>query len=254
MDADTKEKLLDILNKKGFLLEERLRGVLPKKHSNFNLVVDDFKGLFDSRIEIDAILDQEGTRYIFECKQTQYSWLFPYNHKTPKDIYFVYMPRGSLKKCDSVRSFFSKLDLPIVNDSISIRLDSKQKPMIQKGLPLLSYKDARDGVSQILKEVNAYLNYHDDFEKLVPVLVTNTELYTCNYSDENISDGGFLADIELVPQNMVVYNFPMVLRDSSGAKVTSSHGDMTSVVIVKIGQILTLLDSPIGIDTSLQRA
>jgi len=248
-DKEDKKVFLRTLNKKGFILEDKVwkifhnhlhltrieRGLIPKMHF----------GNFNERIEIDLVATIENKQFIVECKHTDYAWVFPKSLDRPNTINLI----NTYGEGASAKSR-STSDFKVVFSDIAISLEGK-KIVKQRGskLALTSYKDIHEHIRQILKNLEAFISEGIETKNhiFIPLIVTNAPLYYLDYEEKNLNDNGDLEDytsIKEVP--FILYNFSEMLN----LEIPEEEPQMKSIFIVninKLGELIPLiLDQTIG--------
>ncbi len=79
-DANEEKDFLELLNRKGFALEDKAQSLLYSNLKDVTATLRNktFRDANNVRIEIDVIAITKNFLCICECKRTIYSWLFPF--------------------------------------------------------------------------------------------------------------------------------------------------------------------------------
>ena len=236
IDDNDKKVLINTINKKGFLLEEKTWKVMSEIASychKFHLIQDK-----EERVEIDVVAKLDNKIFIIECKHTDYSWIFSKSSEKVNSINLIYnygQPEGYNVVSRMTKNFESAWS----HMSVLLKDDGKLV-LSTKKLAQSSYKDVSDAVTQVLKESKAFIqnpNIDTKYSFIIPVIVTNNPLLYLSYSEDNMDKKGELLDYKsLEPISGVIYNYPEIWGVENKGEYRKQFGDgkIKSVFIVNI--------------------
>src|SRR3989338_10988667 len=85
------KKIINNINKRGFILEDKTHKILSKNFSRFEF--EKSKPLVNSidgdKTEMDLFVKTGNKNLVIECKRTDYSWFFPRNTTKKDRISFI---------------------------------------------------------------------------------------------------------------------------------------------------------------------
>ncbi len=206
------KQIIDTLNKRGFILEDKTHKILSEDYIHFEF--EKSKPLVNSinsdKTEIDLFVKTGNKILVIECKRTDYSWFFPKNTTKRDRISFIIDSNQGIRAKSQETN-----DFKVVYSDLPLRIDDNGK--LKKENP--SRKDVNDHLEQLMRAIQIYLinlkTPEDRFlnKSLIPIIVTNANLFLIEYSDEELDERGDLKDyqkIENVPY--LAYNHPQILK------------------------------------------
>lgn len=251
-----KNVFIKTLNKKGFLLEDKTWKMINDFMGIDGIRKNEIFDHYDGRpVEIDLIFKKGNKIFIIECKRTEYSWFFPKAKELKNSINLIFSTEnGFEKKRRNIRNID---DLPSVWNNAAILLgdgNSIVRNTGNKNLAQTSYKDVRDNVKQVLRETEGFISNEDIEENkiIIPVIVTNTDLYLMNYSKSNLNSRGDISSIEdsdLKEIYQACYNIPETMYYKSNSEIdkiddkTRSSDEVKSVFITNVNNLKKLIDT-----------
>ena len=259
--ADDKPILINTLNKRGILLEEKTRMIIDSlegldSRNSPNVMVDQTSG---ERIEIDASFEIGGRHFLVECKRTDNLWIFPRNTNTSDTLNMFFSPKTAnalkIKSINSPSFLTSTQSFELEQDNEG-RIVTTNK---DKDLGKRPQKGVHNAVRQLLKNLEAYITVNDKKLRnetlLVPIIVTNTELGFLNYSSHNLDKNGDLIDyksIEFKPY--LVFNFPQQIKGNGyivSPVASTMGGEMKSLFIVNVNHLSEFVEKIKELDSLL---
>lgn len=251
-DEKNLQSVIDALNKKGFILEDRTFKIILKYVPSYEITLN--KPLVDSkrgeRKEIDLLIRFLNKLLVIECKRTIFSWFFPRNTTKNGRVGFITNSNTRIfTKCrdtsfKAVRSGFA-LGL---NEEGSYTKNS-------------SPNDVNDAIYQLMCNIQLFLNELDTLsdkfmnKELIPIIVTNANLFIIDYCYEDLNENGDLNENhrEISPEPYVAFNFPMILKWNetqtvgfSGVRNSEESEHLKTIFIVnveKLDEFICLLSS-----------
>ncbi len=210
---DEEKILLDTINRKGFMLEEKTIKII--KNLNGIELIHPRKGLGKGkdRIEIDVLFHTPRCVFVVECKKTEYSWIFPKEIGSPNSVVMVYHSPDGIKpkqrRTSDIESVTSDIDVVIDAQG---KLERNNKKRIRT-----ASNDVNKGIRQALKEMGAALGLSGiQDKKIYAILVSNAKLYMLDYNSKKIDARGNLTDFsQLRPVDFIAYNFPEEIYEGS---------------------------------------
>jgi len=236
----SKTLLINTINKKGFLLEDRTwnifnntsglralgRGIIPKKYPYSE----------GDRIEIDVFGIVGNTHFIVECKHTDYSWIFPKSLDRPNILNIIH--NFTNKQFDLIIHSRPTSDFKVAFSDLCIMFDKESFIKKEKGSEYAqtSYKDIHEHIRQILKNLKVYLYEYKNanWGYFMPVIVTNADLYFLDYEEKDVDEKGDIINfksLEKIPY--IIYNFSEIL----GFPFLNNEEQMKSIFIVNINHL-----------------
>ena len=233
---------LRALNKKGFLLEDKTWKLLEESVF-YDLTRNRVIEYNDKRVEIDIILETKKKIYIIECKRTDYNWFFP----------------KAIERKDTLNLIFDsnegvKVKTRLTNDFKTTWFDIAVKfkengllDLVSRGEVRTSYEDIHNKIRQVLKETEAYIFDKRFIDKIIiPIIVTNTNLFQVDYSKANLNSRGDLVTLPSIRTiTSIVYNFPEIMRWDKGKQVIKNlntyQDHVKSIFIVNVNHLVNLI-------------
>ena len=257
--ANEKEKnvFLNTLNKKGFILEDRsFRVISQSPYVELNSMRRNHAVDFErERVEFDILVESGGDKhFIIECKRTDYTWIFMKDKDRNDVLNIIYDSKKGIRVNSHTTGNFKS------SYSYDIAIGLKEDGTLRRSdgeLAQTSYKDVRDNVRQVLKQVGVYINtplYDKKItpsDLIIPVVITNSPIYYLEYDVEDIKEDGDLKHYrEIKDVGMVAYNFPEVIKWGSSRifndKDIGNNGDNLKTVFIvnihKIKEFFKLMD------------
>lgn len=243
IDKEHKNILIETVNKRGFILEDKVWRILtstPKiANGSFQRRFRVYDGI--ETAEIDAIFSSNNRTSIIECKRSQYDWIFLKNIEDPNAGVIVKWDKIGLNSIN-----FNVPDFVSAFSGICIKINSgeivtKNKKEIETPEKDIIY----DAANQVLRETELFISSADlqlfSMNTFLPVIVTNANIGIIKYSGKNINEIGDLVDCTM-PENLepfVLLNVPYVMRPRNikiqAIKTSSKElGYMKSVFVVNV--------------------
>ena len=213
LHSDDEKTFLDTLNKRGFILEYKTYKILQSlagTHLKRNFILD----YGEKRIEIDIFFVYNKLAFIFECKRTDYTWVFAKAFERQDILHLISAPASGLCTVTSrpTKNFIT------VENGIGMLFNDNKRLKIPNNERLAKTEsndhNLHSNIKQVLNETSAYLSHTDQQDGLVvPVIVTNTDLFVLTFSGHHIDKKGDLQgynNIKIVPY--LAYSFPEFLK------------------------------------------
>jgi len=197
-----KKEIIETLNKTGFILEDKTYSILTKKN-HFNQIYKNFDFTWsNTRFEVDILGELDNFLLFIDCKKSEYLWYFP-KEINQKNMYSCFTDGQKGIKISN-----KETDIPSVYSDISLKEEkSKPKPPQQ---------EIHSKIFEFLKLLEAYLCWGIRFKDkyLIPIIVTNTDLYIVEYNSEKLDDYGNLTEenTNLEKVDYLIYNLGIELR------------------------------------------
>jgi len=221
-----------------------------------------YKNIRDETVrgEIDLVFGMGNKNFILECKRTDFVWLFPKPVERIKKfnlMYYDFRPNGGLKSKTQ-----STIDFKITWNDIPFMFKSDSKRLFIKKVDGVDYvktcrRDVHDHLIQVLKETDAFLSTElfrtikqkkmmeikelsgtnmimNPNELIIPMIVTNTELYYLDYEESHLNSDGDLTDYTSIKAiDGIVYNFSDIPINTTEKQIDSTR----SIFITNVNQL-----------------
>ncbi|MBS3116828.1 hypothetical protein J4421_04500 [Candidatus Woesearchaeota archaeon] len=214
---DNLKKIIDTLNKRGFILEDKTYKILSE--SCIINEIEKSKPLINpvdgSGTEIDLFIKTENKILVVECKRTDYSWFFPKNTGKMDRINFIIDTNNGIRTNSRETN-----DFKVVYSDLALKLDETGKVSLKSDKITVetSYKDVNDHIYQIIRGIQIYLRGlktpDDRFlnKSLIPIIVTNASLFIIEYSYEELDANGDMKNHQKINEvPYLAYNYPQIL-------------------------------------------
>lgn len=240
-NAPTADKqFLDLINKKGFILEERVKTVLMWHIPSYQSVCCPFTfGFKGERIEIDEYLLTNVFEALIECKKTSQTWFFVKNKSTPSLLNSIYShPKDGYIMHSRIPA---KSEFEISTGSYEFAAASINGKWELRNQDDSSYQSIHKAIIQILKNTESFLQCGDVKRNigvfLVPIIVTNAPIYLLEVNDEDIDENGNLSKLALKKEvGYLAFNFHTQLRFGRNGEEAIKYigGDVSEPLIVSV--------------------
>lgn len=220
LDEQDKKDLLEMFNKKGYLLEDKVTEIL-NNHTSYSSIWSGSLGMEyqkrnNERLEIDTILKKDMKVFVIDTKRTTYDWFFsPSLNK--KNILFNFICLHPKRKYVSVpMNLEDECPIKMVSHDFTLGIEggklerkNDKKTLV---LPRDGHRPIHDAIRQILKESKAVLmegnKYISEYNFIIPMIVTNARILYMGYEAKDIEDNGDLIDYKALTEvGAVGYNF-----------------------------------------------
>lgn len=239
----TEDKALFIktLNQQGFLLEDKTWKIIEDNVSYNWMVRNKVITHNNIRREIDLLVFKKPYNLVIDCKWTEFTWIFSKAFERTNIVNYIYDSQQGMKTKTVVTNLFKTawFDMNVIFDE-----NGKLKKTNRDQL-IVNKSEIRDHLRQVLTETEAYLSTERFIgEKIIPVIVTNAKLLYLEYDKSGIDKNGNLTDYDTLREvDMVVYNFPEILKwdknqqiiKTDGESISDSH--IKSVFIVNVNSL-----------------
>ncbi|MDP1835212.1 MAG: hypothetical protein Q8K75_04700 [Chlamydiales bacterium] len=246
-DDAQKQRLLNLINSEGYVLEDRVGALLSRKYpATCTKQVYEQPGSVDKeRVEIDAWLKRSIAYFIFEVKNSAYDWVFLKGPRTDQHFHFIYYTNNgpyTLAVMPSnkhpTNSIVTEAVFEILVDSKGVFLEKQKQKPVHKGKEFPERPSGREivrpAIKQLLKNLET-LSYYELFNiqkavkdvpyvGLYPILVTNAKLYAFTYDETNVDEKADLSSLQdLSEQPWLVLNYSEILRWDENLRQIINH-------------------------------
>lgn len=254
-DKDNLRHIIDTLNKRGFILEDKTYKILLENYRNFE--IEKSKPLINfldgNKTEIDLFIKTGSQILVVECKRTEYSWFFPKNTgKNDRISFIIDTDKGIRAKSKETNDF------NVVYSDLALKLDENGKVSLKSNKITVetSYKDVNDHINQMMKAIQIYLGGlrtpDDRFlnKSLIPIIVTNASLFIIEYSYEELDANGDLRTHQKISEvPYLAYNYPQILQWARsqivghvGTRNIEDSEHLKTVFVVNIEKLKDFID------------
>ncbi len=233
--------LLGVMNKQGYILEERTEEVLNqlcnKNDQRYGYArISHLKSNFkwkrsEEEYEIDLLVVINNTCFIIECKKTEKSCFFGFRNAKQEEDFFHFIvlenSRVDINKCKKEKYKISKPFFASSSDD-----KGELIPMNKKANYDVTQKFLDDTIRQVFRNTKAftdsvkddsYFKYFKGCKYFIPIIVTNSDLFRIDYDMGNVDENGDLSDVsEVSKQDYLICNTPQPMRIGSSTYATFS--------------------------------
>lgn len=246
-DDTQKQRLLNLINSEGYILEDRVGALLSRKYPTIctKQVYERPDSVDKERVEIDAWLKRSIAYFIFEVKNSAYDWVFLKGPRTDQHFHFIYytdkgsrtlavMPSGN----HPTNSIVTEAVFEVLVGSKGKVLEKQTQKAVHKGKEFPERPSGREIVrpaaKQLLKNLET-LSYYElpNMKKaienvphigLFPILVTNAKLYAFSFDETNVDEKADLSSLQdLSEKPWLVFNCSEILRWDENFKQIIKH-------------------------------
>jgi len=212
IQPEDKEIFLKTLNKKGFLLEDKVWKILEGADFQ-NIERNITLNHNDERVEIDFLLINGRHHLVGECKRTDYSWFFAKASERSNTLNLIHQSQNKFqvktRGTSDFKTAWTDLEVLFKDDG---RLEITQQGFVKTSKN--SEENIHKAIKQVLKETEAYI-YSRGLPNsiIIPIIVTNADLYYIDYSKGDIDSKGDLTNYDEIKKiKGLVYNFPEIIK------------------------------------------
>lgn len=226
--GNNEKEFLNLINKKGFVLEDKTRIIIEKQRSNLNLKELKFPFVFEligknekRRIEIDGYLLTKNIQVFIECKTTENVWIAAKNKDFDNKMCLLYESNGYNLKNTHMKH---KLPLSFCNYELGLKVGDSKLVQANKDD---NFQPIHKASWQLINNIEATIQTFIEISSrkqnvaIIPIIVTNTDLYLVEFNDSDINDKGELFKLnssKIVPY--FAFNFQKELYwDRNGSQV-----------------------------------
>ena len=255
-----KEEFLSVINKKGFVLEYKAEQVVKKTLQEYALskfMPNRIYNFRDVRREIDMIFTipfRLDVHFVCEVKRTDFDWIFARYKDKDEKLKFDHSYFCLIADSDDgvyMDGYSAAHEKYIVSSHFEVMFDKARNLIRTSSKDIrVAHKEIREYISQVLLETEAYLTdrevflrERDDlinkfkamgiihnpeknkiFRYIIPIIITNANLWVLDINETNIDDRGDLIDYSRysnVPY--LIYNRPEKMLWDNDKKIIEWH-------------------------------
>lgn len=241
-NAAEQQTLLNLINTEGFILEDAVDEVLSKYSRDLTIhrgeVFEKAPHRENVRPEIDLWAQSGNFVFLIESKKSAFDWIFLQNQDLPKDVHLITGPEKTIFVHNRLLSYIDCVSkqaievLPEENKAI-LRKQEKNNKTSNLVLPIRSTREelVRSAIRQALFNTEILINNQLNDENwkgqahriFIPIIVTNTSLFSCSYSPTDIDSQADLTKITMKPIVSAAFNHSEILRWGTHYEKTFEH-------------------------------